>query len=96
MPADSSGNTSLRKHELADFKVYPNPARDQVAFAYMLPTERPVHVQLFDLQGRMVLDQPMKSSGDLLSVNRLEQGVYQVLLIDEDAVLARSRLLLLR
>ena len=74
--------------ELADVRIYPNPAHDRVTFSFShnLPAEyAKVRLHIFDLQGRLVesLQQNLNASGSLsqdvvwdTSNSRIVAGLY--------------------
>lgn len=69
---------------LSDIRIFPNPARDQLAIASKLPIQA---VSLWDLSGRMVL-QPTVTVGESVqfSVRDLPAGLYVVRIARQDGV----------
>lgn len=65
--------------ETFDLSVFPNPFKAFVKVKFSKPTIHPIHVEVFDLRGRLVLDQKFQPSG-LISVptNQLEDASYVI------------------
>ena len=62
-------------------KNYPNPVRDRTTIQYFIPSETNVQIQLYNLQGRMVLNvySTMMKPGfheTVIDTSRLPSGVY--------------------
>jgi hypothetical protein len=76
---DHTGNleelNALAKKEL-NFTVGPNPSTDYIDIQSEVCLENSI-VQVIDLQGRVVLSQPLcKGYGERLDISRLTQGMY--------------------
>jgi O-glycosyl hydrolase len=54
--------------------VYPNPARDYVIVE--LESERFEHVRIMDINGRVIVSQPVNSSNMTLNTSGLRKGIY--------------------
>ena len=77
--------------------VYPNPTSDLTAIQFELATEKTVHVEIYDANGKLV-----KKLGTLLakkglneyvfSMSPLARGIYSILLIAEDEVLQQDKI----
>jgi hypothetical protein len=75
--------TELETRELGiDLTVYPNPADYQVRLYFLAEEEAPAQVDVFDLNGRIVLSQQVPSvEGDnivMLETSQLVPGLYVV------------------
>lgn len=74
--------------------VYPNPAQEQVFIHFALDKPANAHLQLLDLQGRVVLEKTVtKAAGtrtELLNLHRLANGLYNVFLITERGIANRQ------
>jgi minor extracellular serine protease Vpr len=59
-------------------QVFPNPATDVLNFNFLQATTGNVHIQLFDMSGKVVLQQNLNNSGTLvsISVHELPSGMY--------------------
>ena len=66
------GTVSVAEKPEAKFVVSPNPASDNVRFELAAEAQ----VALYDLSGRMVMEQRMSAGASTLGVTALENGVY--------------------
>jgi len=57
-------------------QISPNPSSDLIHFGVDLSQEQNIVVQLFDLSGRLVLEQKLQNNQ--LDIHQLENGVYQI------------------
>lgn len=70
-------NHSLVTEQVNNFKVFPNPATGQ--FKLLLNNENdPVMVSMFDIQGRLVLQQQSNDLITTFDISNLETGIYVV------------------
>lgn len=84
MVLDFRINSSVEITEWDDgFLVYPNPARDQLSIRFLQSQSEPVHLQLFNLQGKLVLEYPRLHRGrlpsnieHLLDISSLKPGIF--------------------
>ncbi len=81
----------------AGLEVGPNPLREELAVSFDLPTAREVHVQLFDMQGRMIKLLRREELAPGLQEMRFEvddlelgAGTYFLRLRSERAVITRK------
>lgn len=58
LPAGVTGNAG-------PVRIYPNPARDNITINYSDVTAEPQAIQLYDMQGRLRLQQKVKTPGDM-------------------------------
>ncbi|MEL7342859.1 MAG: T9SS type A sorting domain-containing protein, partial [Bacteroidota bacterium] len=69
-----------------DFQLYPNPAREQIALRYQLPTQQQLQVEVFDQQGRKVHAHTIEGGSGmqeyLLRTQTWAQGLYLLRLSD--------------
>ncbi|MBR4912190.1 MAG: leucine-rich repeat domain-containing protein [Bacteroidales bacterium] len=70
----------VEDHELADFKVYPNPV-DDVLYMNMDNSMDIMNIVLYDLQGRVIYFQN-SSNSPILNVKSLPSGVYMLRVTD--------------
>lgn len=65
--------------ETFELSVFPNPFNIHVNIKFSKPTEHPIHIEIFDIRGRLVLDQEFQPSG-LITVptERLEDASYMI------------------
>ena len=60
-----------------DLRIYPNPFKDFVNIKFSKPTIYPVQIEVFDVRGRLVLNQEFEPSGQItLTTDRLEDSSY--------------------
>jgi len=69
--------------EVRPYAYYPNPARDQLHMEFS-PDVQPIHVELYDLQGRLVRTQS-KALGNI-DMSQLPAGTYTMRVIMEDGM----------
>lgn len=72
----------VEDHELADFKVYPNPV-DDVLYMNMDNSMDIMNIVLYDLQGRVIYFQN-SSNSPILNVKSLPSGVYMLRVTDKN------------
>lgn len=96
MPEDSSGNTGMEQVETSQFRVYPNPASAYLTLDYMEFRGTSLHALVVDMQGRIVMDKVLQKEQDKISLGTFPEGMYQVLLMDDEAILTRARFVLIR
>ena len=80
-PAVTALDPSKDKKE-QDF-IYPNPARDQFHIMHEVSAEASVNI--YDLQGKMILSQQVNDN--TVDVSGLAHGIYIVKLVDNDKIL---------
>ncbi len=85
----------------ASLLVSPSPAHSMpVTFTYTLIQGGDIHFKIVDLAGRVVKDiragYTDKGLHNMVVNEALKNGTYMILLMQQDAVLARSRLILQR
>lgn len=69
--------------------IYPIPARDIINFK----TSEPVHkVEIFDLQGRKLLEMKEKTTRGHLDISTLKEGIYLIVLSGENKTITRTLL----
>lgn len=69
--------TSLKKPELNQIEVYPNPTSNFVSVKH---TEKINKVEILDLNGALVLSKQMGSNFEQIGVSHLQPGVYFMIL----------------
>ncbi len=68
----TSGVANIAKH-VEGWMVYPNPARDRVLFDTLTETSQ---IDIYDLNGRMVMTQVLLPGSMSLTLNSLPNGMY--------------------
>lgn len=70
-------NTTVEFVETMDLILYPNPFKDFVNIRFSKPTMYPIQIEVFDVRGRLVLNQEFQPSGQItVSMDRLEDASY--------------------
>ncbi len=70
--------TTTKNPEILPLSVYPNPTRDAVRIGIPGQLFAALSLQVYDLTGRMVLDQASYQTGNILNVSGLAPGMYLV------------------
>jgi len=96
---DSNGNyqnvTSLEENPSIpeeDFAFYPNPFKEQIIFQ-QFNRNRKLQMQLFDLQGRKILEKSLWESQVEIDLSGLSRGTYIYRLMDESGKSASGKLM---
>lgn len=71
--------------------MYPNPAKGSVYIATPTANSKDLSVNIIDLTGRVVINQPMPAN-NVVNIQALAPSVYQVLILEKDKVAARTKL----
>ena len=72
--------TGITELQISHF-VYPNPFKEQLYFEF-LPNVQPAHVELYDLQGRLVCTQ--SNAFEAIDMSQLPTGTYMLRVTLED------------
>ncbi len=75
---NGGGTTSLNEVDFAsnELLVYPNPASDQLTVILKNETANKALIQLFDVYGRLVLQENVSATTSQLNTQNLESGLY--------------------
>jgi uncharacterized delta-60 repeat protein len=71
----------INDEQMLVFNLYPNPAQTSVCFTFEVVST--ATIELMDLNGKLIATTPNVKSGDALSVENLENGVYMILIRTE-------------
>lgn len=83
---NSSGNpTSIHDSEIFDIDVYPNPTTGLVQFPQFVES-----VEVFDLQGRAILNESMVNSDKSIDISGFKNGVYLMTLHSGNSSIVRK------
>jgi len=63
-------------NEKKALKIYPNPARETIYIELERGTIKPVRVQLFDMAGRIMMDQTTGNANFSINTGDLSPGIY--------------------
>lgn len=80
-----------------ELRVFPNPATSEVRVSYSNPRQIQLQnpqVEIRDLLGRKVHSERLDGTEQLIPLNRLQSGVYFVLVMDGGKVMGREKLVL--
>jgi hypothetical protein len=81
----SSANvvTAVTNYSNGDYvRTYPNPVITLMKVEYKLGMQRELTLKVYDMSGRVVLEQKKVKSGDQVNMSQLLRGIYQYQLID--------------
>ncbi|MGE4346759.1 MAG: T9SS type A sorting domain-containing protein [Flavobacteriaceae bacterium] len=73
----SGGSASVQEITTAEIKLYPNPAKD-VFYIETPELSENTSVQLFDLSGKLLLEQKITANQTAIDIQGLNSGVYLV------------------
>ncbi len=71
--------------------IYPNPANDMLRVQFAA-AKKPAELLLFDVQGKLVLLQPINADLSVVDVSALPKGVYQAV-ARQEGIMHRQRLI---
>jgi hypothetical protein len=65
------------KELIADFLIYPNPAKNFISIKCRNKIYNNLHIELFNLQGKCIISKRFPYTNDLiLNVNNLNEDIY--------------------
>lgn len=67
-------------------KVFPVPASTSLTVDINLPTSDLYQISVFDLNGELILQTSIENSANTIDVSGLKNGIYQILIENEDQV----------
>jgi hypothetical protein len=91
-PVTKGGTTGVDKLNIADFKVYPNPASDQITFSWNSNYNR-LNLKIFQVTGACVMDREI-SSGENIPIKNLQNGIYLYKLSNGNQVVKSGKLII--
>ncbi len=62
----------LKENEIAGWKIYPNPATDQL----FIDLDKDAEIEILDMTGKLVLTQKLSAGNNVLNVSFINPGVY--------------------
>jgi uncharacterized repeat protein (TIGR01451 family) len=74
-----NGALGIGNWDMANIKLYPNPAKDQLTISAGQAFE---HIQIVDLTGKMVFDQQVNDQSITIATTSFENGTYIVQLVN--------------
>jgi len=63
-------------NDILNANIFPNPAFDEITIKFSTELNEPAQIQLFDIAGRVVLEQPIAKNESTLNIESLERGSY--------------------
>lgn len=90
----TSSSLSVSDIELADFRIYPNPAKDEFFVSFAEASSK-VDVAIFDLNGRKLSSRRFEGNGtfnERMSTTNLSTGIYFVKVTNGDLTSTRKLL----
>lgn len=79
--SETACTQGLNDEQTVVFSFYPNPAQTSVSFTFEGITN--ATIEWMDLNGKLIATTPNVQSGDALSIENLENGVYMILVRTE-------------
>ena len=70
-----SGTESITKNEPAQYSIYPNPASETISITSVNP-HLPYSAKLFDISGKLVLENMSLIENSILDIKNVAKGVY--------------------
>ena len=89
--ARTTGNLKPVAERANAFTVYPNPAKGVVNFAWTAPAGSNAKVVITDMQGRILISQPMAGATQRVDIGKLVSGMYMAKLVTADGTIATGR-----
>lgn len=81
IPITIENNLSLIENNAIQALIYPNPSKGKVTVSWSENLE--TAIDLFDLQGRIILSKQIQSSGIELDINKFSDGIYLISIQNE-------------
>lgn len=79
--------SSVAKQYLSQIKLYPNPT---ASLLYLSSVQKPLHVQLYNQLGKVVLSTVVTQDNSVISVRNLAAGTYNVVLFTKENLIVRK------
>ncbi len=88
--------TSRQDLENNDWSIYPNPAADRLMIRSEIGNVGKYSVQLFDISGKLILENQLESPSSSLDVSRIAPGVYVLHITGENERVFRRKMVISR
>lgn len=78
-PITIEGWTSVKQFDFEEFHLYPNPTNSEVTVSFVVDNPSKVRIELFDLNGRLILQKDVQAERELrenISLQSLSVGTY--------------------
>jgi len=79
---------------LKNISVYPNPASNEISLLSLPENFRQIHVSIYDLTGKLVLDKILDS--DKINIQHLNEGIYLMQILLNDQIYASKKFSVVR
>jgi phosphatidylserine/phosphatidylglycerophosphate/cardiolipin synthase-like enzyme len=89
--SEITGAESNKVISLESISIYPNPASDFITIESLYNN---VLFQVFDITGKLVFDESLKSKSQMIDISKLSQGIYQYQLISNGFLLENGKLII--
>lgn len=76
LPEESS--VDVPENNIAGLNLFPNPAEDSVFLTFDTAQTQMLHISIYDMTGKMVLQTSIYKSSEKIPVTSLKNGVYLV------------------
>jgi hypothetical protein len=80
-PVDTTSLVENTSHE-NKFKIFPNPAQNEVHIASQQDFDSKIHISLFNINGGLVIEQEFVNE-TTLAIDELNPGIYFMVLLTE-------------
>jgi subtilisin-like proprotein convertase family protein len=81
IPITIENNLSLIENETVQALIYPNPTNGKVTVSWFENLE--TNIDLFDLQGRIILSKKINTSDTVVDLNEFSDGIYLISIQNE-------------
>jgi len=75
------------------FDVFPNPANDLISVRLSLPIKNNSRIEMYDMEGKLVLTQPIANQNTTIYINNLAAGAYIVKLFNSAEEVGQTKLI---
>ncbi|KAA5824096.1 T9SS type A sorting domain-containing protein [Algibacter amylolyticus] len=87
-----SESLSVNDNQMSNLNIYPNPAKNSISIEHLNATI--TSLSIYNIQGRKVLEQPLKNSDSKIEINisSLVNGLYLLTIKDENGAQASRKI----
>lgn len=94
-PIVCSQLASVNVNNLDNFKFYPNPAEDYLKVDINSSNVSESRIVLYDMMGRIVLDEKLNGEKNTIRVSHLQSGSYRACIVNQDLIEQKSELIII-
>ncbi|MBL7922545.1 MAG: T9SS type A sorting domain-containing protein [Bacteroidia bacterium] len=74
-----------------DLIVFPNPAKNALYIKFNTRIDYPINCYVYDLKGKLVIDQKINKEDDYINLSNLNKGLYIVRFVNESDVFLKRK-----